>query len=343
MDAVGPGPLRFGNLLSQACEVGVEDRRGQLHCIVSHSTNLSPSRRAGLGADALKNVHELAVSARNLGHGGLARYLLRPQVNERIPETGPANCKTDEPRDAGRRRQPFAHLLVIFASAQNDATHFIPGAAPRRGHNLLAVLTAAAPLYLPNIRFNPRVLQFMNCLDHQSRAKLQVVLFLISLDLIELRLLRRNQQLEHESAATLGAQVFGQTFEAGRLQIVQSLVALGVVADQHLAESGIEGLDVFGEVIAVFELEFLLSTLLDGARERVTTSGRVAKDGGAELLVHQDACLLLWHAGFDSGLEAVVDDLLGAGDLRRLLRGQILPPSEHLQLERGAMIKGQDV
>src|SRR5262252_2570244 len=340
MDAVGAGPLRFGHLFSQAGKVGVENRRGQLHRIVSHSANLPPSRGASLGADVLKYVHELPVSTLNLGHGGLARYLLRPQINERIPETGPAYCKTDKPWDAGRRRQPFAHLLVIFASAQNDATHFIPVAAPRRGHNLLAVLTAVEPLYFPHIRFNPRVLQLINGLDHQSRSKPQVVLFLIPLDPIELRLLRRNQQLEHESAATLGAQVFGQTFQAGSLPTVQSPIALGVMADQHLAESGIEGLDVFGEVIAVFELEFLLPALLDRGRERVTARGRVAKDGGPELLVHQDACLLLWRAGFDSGLEAVVNDLLGAGDLRRLLRGQILPPSEHLQLERGAMIKG---
>src|SRR5262245_5387764 len=132
MDAVGPGPLRFGHLLSQPSEVGVEDRRGQLHCVVSHFTNLSPSRRASLGAGALKYVHKLAVSARDLGHGGLARYLLCPQVNERIPETGPAHCKADEPRDAGRRRQPFAHFLVIFASAQNYATYFIPISTPRR-------------------------------------------------------------------------------------------------------------------------------------------------------------------------------------------------------------------
>src|SRR5262249_1072709 len=117
MDAVGAGPLRFGHLLSQTGKVGVENRRGQLHCIVSHSANLPPSPRASLGADVLKNVYELSVSALNLGHGVLARDLLRPQINERIPETGTAHCKTDEPRDTGRRRQPFAHLLVIFASA----------------------------------------------------------------------------------------------------------------------------------------------------------------------------------------------------------------------------------
>src|SRR5215510_11788606 len=67
---------------------------------------ISLSRGASLGADALENVHELLVSTRNLGHGVLARDLLRPQVNEWIPETGPAHGETNEPCNAGRRRQP---------------------------------------------------------------------------------------------------------------------------------------------------------------------------------------------------------------------------------------------
>src|SRR5882672_3078673 len=303
----------------------------------------SPSSSANLYADILKNVHKRPISMRNLGHGVLASDLLRPQVDEWIPETGPAHGETDEARNAGRRRQPFAHLFVIFAPAQNDATHFVPAVTPRGGHNLLAVLVAVKPLDLPHIRFDACVLQLVNGPDHQAWAKLQVILLFISLDSIELRLLRRDQQFKHESAESVGAQVFGQTFQAGCLPHVQSLIALRVVADQHLAESGIEGLDVFVEVFAVFELELLLAALLDRVCELVTARGRVAKDGGAELLVHQDARLLLWRAGFDRGLEAVVDDLLGGGDLRRLLRGQILPPSEHFQFERGAMIKGQDV
>src|SRR5215510_15481928 len=162
-----------------------------------------------MSARVFKNIHKLPISARNLRYGALARDLLRPQINEWIPETGPAHRKTDEPRDAGRRHQPFAHLVVIFASAQNNATYFIPVASPRRCHNLLAVLTAVESLDLPHIRFNPRVLQLLNGLNHQSGAKLQVVLLLISLNPIELRLLRRNQQFKHESTATLVAQVLG--------------------------------------------------------------------------------------------------------------------------------------
>src|SRR5262245_15468407 len=159
---------------------------------------ISPSRGAGLGADAIEIVYELPVSPRNLGHGVLARDLLRPQVNEWIPENGPAHGETDEPWNAGRRHQPFLRLLVIFASAQNDTTHFIPVAAPRCGHNPLAVFTAVQPFDLPHIRFNPGVLQLVNGLNHQSGAKVNVVILLISLDPIELRLIRRNQQFKHE-------------------------------------------------------------------------------------------------------------------------------------------------
>src|SRR5688572_3082582 len=93
---------------------------------------ISPSRGMSPGADVFKNVHKLAVSARNLGHGVLARDLICPQVNERIPEDGSAHGETNEPRNAGRSRQPFLRLFVIFASAQNNAANFIPVAAPRR-------------------------------------------------------------------------------------------------------------------------------------------------------------------------------------------------------------------
>ena len=78
---------------------------------------------------------------------------------------------------------------------------------------------------------------------------------------------------------TLAVQVFGQPFQAGRLPRVQSLIALGVVAHQHLAEGRMEGLDVFGEVFAVLEVELFLAALLDGAAScsrRAAASRRMA-------------------------------------------------------------------
>jgi hypothetical protein len=43
----------------------------------------------------------------------------------------------------------------------------------------------------------------------------------------------------------------------------------------------------------------------------------------AELIVHQDAGLLLWHTRRYGSYEGVVDDSLGGGNLRCLLRGQL--------------------
>src|SRR5262249_14015155 len=133
-------------------------------------TRFSSSRCAGLRTDILKNVYELQVSMRNLRHRVRARNLLRPQVDEPVPETGPAYSATDEAFNASRRRQPFAHLPVVFASAQNDEPNFVSATASGRGHNLLAVLAAVEPFDLPYVRFDARVLQLANGPNHQAWA-----------------------------------------------------------------------------------------------------------------------------------------------------------------------------
>ena len=74
------------------------------------------------------------------------------------------------------------------------------------------------------------VLELPNRVDHQSRAKLQVVGFLVALELIQLRLLRRYQKFKHKQAAALVMQVVRQPLQAGRLPAVQHLIPLRVVA-----------------------------------------------------------------------------------------------------------------
>ena len=138
-------------------------------------------------------------------------------------------------------------------------------------------------------------------------------------------------------------QVVGQPLQPRRLSPVQGGVALGVVAHQHLAERGIERVDVLREVLAVLEIELRLTALFGGARGRVSVRRRVAKDGGPELLVHQDAGLVFRNAASDGGQEAVVDDLLGGGDLRGLVGAERALPPEQLLRERAAVIEGHDV
>src|SRR5207245_7043334 len=113
--------------------------------------------------------------------------------------------------------------------------------------------------------------------------------------------------------------------------------------NENLAEGRLEHFDVPGEVIAVLEVELRLAALLGRARCGVPLRRRIAKDGGAELLVHEDAGFLLGDAGYDGALEAVVDHLLGGRDLRRLLGGQRSLPPDHLGLERPPLVEWQDV
>ena len=59
----------------------------------------------------------------------------------------------------------------------------------------------------------------------------------------------------------------GEALEPLELLLVHVGVGVGVVADEHLGEVGVELLDVGGEVLAVLEVELLLAGLLDRHRE----------------------------------------------------------------------------
>ena len=156
-------------------------------------------------------------------------------------------------------------------------------------------------------------------------------------------LLRRHQKLEHEAATAACGEKIGQALQAGRLACVQRAVALRVVAHQHFAEGRIERFDVAREILAIFEIEFVLPAFLRRASGGDVLGGGVAQNGGAELLVHQDAGLLLRHAAGERAMKAVVDHLLGAGDLGCLRIAQRRLPAEHFGLERAAMIEGQNI
>ena len=100
---------------------------------------------------------------------------------------------------------------------------------------------------------------------------------------------------------------------------------------------------MFGEVVAVFKIKFLLPALLGGTRGGKTIRRCVAQDGRAELFVHKDTALFFRRTSSNGGFESVVDHLLGGSDFGRLRRCQITMPAEHLRLERTAMVEGQNV
>ena len=99
---------------------------------------------------------------------------------------------------------------------------------------------------------------------------------------------------------------------------------------------------MFGELLAILEVELILTAFLDWASCRVAVFRGIVKDGRAELLVNQNGCFIFRHTSFQGGLKALIDHLLTGGDLRSLLCRQRAMVTEHLD-ERPAMVEGHDV
>ena len=200
-----------------------------------------------------------------------------------------------------------SHSWTLASSSPRPSTMQLTWSRPSRraAATIFTQSSRAVEAFdLPDVGLDAGVLQLFDCPDHQAGAKLEVVFFLVATDAVELRFFGRDEQLEHEQAAALGVQVVGEPLEAGGLFAVERLVAFGIVADEDFAEGGLNLFDVGGEVVAVFEVEFVLAALLGGAGGGETLGGGVAKDGDAELLVDEDAGLGFGDAGGDRLLES---------------------------------------
>src|SRR5579864_732046 len=295
------------------------------------------------GASLFKDVDELAISPRDLVHGGIARGFFRPPSDKGFPEVGAPDGKANEAGHASCNCQPFAHLLVVLSAAQDDAANFVPAAVPSSRHDAFAILPPIKTFDLPDVGFDVRVLQLLDGLDHKPGANFQVISLFVALDLFQLRLLCRNQQLKHEKTSTLAMQVIGQALEAVRLPPVEGLIALRVVSHQYFAKCRLERFDVGGKVFSVLEIELILSALLDRTGYSKLVRLGIVQYGSPELLVHQDRCILLRDPGSDGRFETVVDHPFCLSDLSRLFGGKCALPTEHARLERAAVVERQDV
>jgi hypothetical protein len=124
---------------------------------------------------------------------------------------------------------------------------------------------------------------------------------------------------------------------------VKDPITLRIVTDKDLAKGHVKGFNMLLEIFAVFEVEFILATLLRRATGYVSVFNCIAENRGAELLVNQNSSLMFGNAVIDGSNESVVDYPLHSSDLGRLLRAQRALPSEHLLLERGTVVKRQNV
>src|SRR5215813_5842925 len=179
----------------------------------------------------------------------------RPPADQWLPEVGAADREPDEARDSSCGRQPLADLLLVLAPTEDDAADTVSAAAARGGDDPLAVLTTVEPFDLPDVRLDPGILELVDRPDHEPWPELQVVGILVTRERLELRLLRRHQQLEHEPAPAPAVQIFGEVPQTSGLPAVQHLIAFRVVAHEDLAEGRVEGFDVPGVVVAILEVE----------------------------------------------------------------------------------------
>ncbi len=131
--------------------------------------------------------------------------------------------------------------------------------------------------------------------------------------------------------------------QLGELLAIFAGLAVGVVADEHLREVGVEAFDVLAEVLAVLEVEHVLPGALGGHRELQAALLRLGRDGGAELLVDEHAGDGRVGAGADGLQHALEDQVLGVGDDRGLLGVGLAVDPEELLLEGAAVVEREDV
>ncbi len=157
---------------------------------------------------------------------------------------------------------------MASSAPRPSTTQTTPSRPSRRAvcRDPLAVLLRVDALDLPDVRLDAGVLELDDRAPHQLGAQLGVVAVGVAADLLELASSAGHEQLEEELAVVLVEPV-GEALEALRLALVHLRVAIGVVADEHLREVGVEALDVVAEVVAVLEVELVLAGLLDRHRE----------------------------------------------------------------------------
>jgi len=211
--------------------------------------------------------------------------------------------------------------------AEDDATNVVAPISPCCRHHVHEVLPALDPFELPDIGLDTGGLQFDDRVHHMERATGVIPQIRVATELIELRGLGWYQQLEKEFAPGV-PQILRQQTQLPCLAAVHDRIAVGIVAHQYLAESGVDFLDVAGEIFPVLQLEFLPAASLGGTRRHVTTFGSVPKDVGAELFVYENSGGILRRPVIEGRAESFVDDLLCGGDLPSLRVGKLALPAK---------------
>src|SRR5688572_27604017 len=233
------------------------------------------------------------------------------------------------------------HGCLVGAAPEDDAGDIVPPVRANQLRNLLAVLAGIESLDFPNVRLHTRGVEVLDRPEHESWSNLPVVAALVLTDGLELAGLGRNEQLEKEFAISLVEPVT-ELPEPHRLCGVHLSVTVGVVPDQHLGKRRVEVFDVIRELLAVFEIELVLSALLHGHGQVEPFGPGLASDIGAVLLVDQKPGPLAESALLNGALEPLEDHPLRIDEAVQFLWGG-LGSHAHLLSKGAPMIQGQDV
>src|SRR5207302_6370136 len=133
----------------------------------------------------------------DLRDGGVPRRAAVAPPDERVPEGRPSDGEPDEAGDSRRGRQPGLDLRLVLAPSEDDAADAGAAGAPCRSDDGRAVLRAIETLDLPDVGLDACVLELVDRVDHVARAARPIVRALVAMELFELRLLRRHEELEH--------------------------------------------------------------------------------------------------------------------------------------------------
>src|SRR6201999_1354854 len=164
--------------------------------------------RDALGADGglrvVVDADEVQVLLGDLLGGLLALQALLEEPLQSVPPDRPADGEADEALDAGRLLQPVLDLLVARAAAQEHALDVLAALAlAGLLSEHLGVLAGVDALDLPDVDLAAEVLDLLDRPAHQLGAQLGVVAVGVAVDLVELALLRRHEQLEEELAVVV--------------------------------------------------------------------------------------------------------------------------------------------
>src|SRR3974377_2281045 len=114
----------------------------------------------------LEEVDEVLVSERDPCNGVFTCDFPGPIIHKRVPKIRPPYGEANETSDASRGRQPFMHLLVVLAAAENYEPDFVATTAVRGCDDFLAVLRALQAFDLPHVWLDPGILELVERLNH---------------------------------------------------------------------------------------------------------------------------------------------------------------------------------